>query len=88
MERDAELVRVDVDRGIVSQEGAQRYGVVINGNGAVDEAATSKLRKKMTADRGDQRLFNFGGTIEEIKARSLEETHLPPPETPVFSKQA
>ena len=88
MERDAELVRVDVERGIVSQEGAQRYGVVINGDGAVDEAATSKLRKKMTADRGEQGLFNFGGTIEEIKARSLEETHLPPPETPVFSKQA
>lgn len=88
MERDAESVRVDVERGIVSQEGAQRYGVVINGDGAVDEAATSKLRKKMIADRGEQGLFNFGGTIEEIKARSLEETHLPPPETPVFSKQA
>jgi hypothetical protein len=27
-------------------------------------------------------LFNFGGTIDEIKARSLEETHLPAPEPP------
>ncbi len=88
MEREPELVRVDVDRGIVSQEGAKRYGVVINDDGAVDQAATGKLRKKMIADRGEQGLFNFGGTIEEIKSRALEETHLPPPETPVFSSQA
>ena len=88
MERDPELVRVDVDRGIVSREGAKRYGVVINDDGAVDQAATSKLRTKMIADRGDQGLFNFGGTIDEIKARALEETHLPPPETPVFSNRA
>jgi hypothetical protein len=27
-------------------------------------------------------LFNFGGTIDEIKARSLAETHLPAPEPP------
>ena len=88
MERDAELVRVDVNRGIVSQEGAKRYGVVMKDDGAVDESATGELRKKMIADRGEQGLFNFGGTIDEIKARCQEETHLPPPETPVFSKQA
>jgi N-methylhydantoinase B len=39
----------------------------------------------MRADRGEQGLFNFGGTIEEIKSRALEETHLPPPTAPVFS---
>jgi N-methylhydantoinase B len=88
MERDPELVRIDVDRGIVSKDGAKRYGVVIDNDGAVDEAATGKLRKKMTAERGEQGLFNFGGTIEEIKARALEETHLPPPETPVFSSRS
>ncbi len=87
MERDPELVRVDVNRGIVSQEGAKRYGVVFGDDGAVDESATGKLRKKIIADRGEQGLFNFGGTIDEIKARSQEETHLPPPETPVFSKR-
>jgi N-methylhydantoinase B len=88
MERDPELVRIDVDRGIVSQDGAKRYGVVIDDKCAVDEAATGKLRKKMTAERGEQGLFNFGGTIEEIKSRALEETHLPPPETPVFSNRS
>jgi len=52
MERDPELVRVDVDRGVVSQEGAKRYGVVINDKGEVDKAVTDKLRKKMRADGG------------------------------------
>ena len=33
-------------------------------------------------ERGEGGLFNMGGTIEEIKARALEETHLPPPESP------
>ena len=59
--------------------------MVIDDKGTVNQAATKKLRKKMHAERGEQGLFNFGGTIEEIKARALEETHLPPPETPVFS---
>ena len=29
-------------------------------------------------------LFNFGGTIEEIKARCKAETHLDPPQAPTF----
>ena len=84
-ERDSALVQTDVARGLVSQQGAKRYGVVINDKGDVNQAATNKLRKKMHAERGEQGLFNFGGTIEEIKARALEETHLTPPEAPVFS---
>jgi N-methylhydantoinase B len=82
LERDADQVRVDVSRGLVSAEGAKRYGVVIAADGAVNSAATEKLRAKMRDGREDSGLFNFGGTIEEIKARSLEETHLPAPEAP------
>ena len=85
MERDPELVRLDVNRGIVTKDGARRYGVVIDNDGAVDQPATTKLREEMRSARGEQGLFNFGGTIEEIKSLSLEETHLPAPETPVFS---
>ena len=84
-EREPALVQTDVARGLVSQQGAERYGVVIDDKGTVNQAATKKLRKKMRGERGEQGLFNFGGTIEEIKARALEETHLPPPEAPVFS---
>jgi len=82
LERDPEVVRVDVNRGVVTQEGANRYGVVIDDSGAVDAAATEKLRGEMSGARGEVGLFNFGGTIDEIKARSLEETHLPAPEAP------
>ena len=85
LDREPELVRIDVDRGLVSSDGAKRYGVVINSNGEVDTGATEDLRDKTRANRGETGLFNFGGTIDEIKARALEETHLPPPETPTFS---
>ena len=84
-QRDPELVRVDVERGLVSADGAKRYGVVIDANQQVDAAATEKLRAKLTAERGDDiPIFNFGGTVEEIKARSMEETHLEAPVTPEF----
>jgi N-methylhydantoinase B len=82
LERDSELVQVDVARGLVSRDGAQRYGVVIDDAGSADAAATEKLRDEMRGARGDVGLFSFGGTIDEIKARSLEETHLPAPEPP------
>ena len=86
MDRDPELVRADVSRGLVTRNGAMRYGVVFNDSGEVDRSATDELRKKMRSDRGEQSLFNFGGTIEEIKARAQIETHLPPPVTPTFSR--
>jgi N-methylhydantoinase B len=85
--RDADLVRQDVNRGLVSADGARRYGVVISKDGSVDSAATNTLRAELVNQRGDDiPLFNYGGTIEEIKARSLEETHLEPPTTPTFQQ--
>jgi N-methylhydantoinase B len=82
--RDAALVMQDVDRGLVSAEGASRYGVVIT-NGAVDSSATETLRRQLIDERGeDIPMFNYGGTVEEIRARCEEETHLPAPVPPVF----
>ena len=83
--RDASNVLDDVKRGLVSVGGAKRYGVVIVNNSVV-QAQTTKLRASLTEQRGDIKLFDFGGTIEEIKARCLEETGLPAPETPRFMK--
>ncbi len=83
--RDCNSVLDDVNRGLVSIEGAKRYGVVIV-DGAVDQQQTTTLRAVLTEKRGDTQLFDFGGTIEEIKARCLEETGLPAPETPRFVK--
>ena len=87
--RDAELVRADVARGLVSLAGARRYGVVVDEAAkAVDAAATEALRSEMRESRGEVALFNFGGTIEEIKSRCRAETGLAPPEAPRFSARA
>jgi N-methylhydantoinase B len=87
-ERDAELVRSDVERGLVTVEGARRYGVLITGDGSVDMAATNELRDRLREERGEPELFNFGGTIEEIKSRCKAETHLEPPRSPTFAERA
>jgi N-methylhydantoinase B len=75
-----------VDRGLVTAEGAKRYGVVIAADGSVDEAATTALRDELRAKRGETEMFNFGGSIEEIKARCKAETHLDPPVPPTFAQ--
>jgi N-methylhydantoinase B len=83
--RDPELVRLDVERRLVSPEGARRYGVVIANDGAVDGAATEALRAELMAARGeDIGVFNFGGELEDIRARCELETHLPAPVKPTF----
>ncbi len=59
-ERDPERVQSDVEVGFVSREAARRdYGVVIDDDGAVDEAATAKCRVNRVKDniRAD---FDFG----------------------------
>jgi len=84
LQRDSALVKVDVDRGLVSRGGAARYGVVIDDNGNVDEVATETLRDSMREQHVDTGLFNYGGSIEELKARSLKDTHLEAPTTPTF----
>jgi N-methylhydantoinase B len=85
-ERDAELVRADVNRGLVTATGAKRYGVVIAADGSVDLSATEKLRQELRTKRGEVEMFNFGGSIEEIKARCKAETHLDPPVPPTFAR--
>ena len=76
--REAALVARDVDRGLVSMDGAKRYGVVLKADGSLDENATTDLRDKLSKERGDPELFDFGGTIEELKARCKAETSFDP----------
>jgi N-methylhydantoinase B len=85
-QRDPELVRQDVERKLVTREGARRYGVVIDDAGLVDRAATEALRAELIAARGgDQPLFNLGGDLEEIRARCEAETFMPAPVKPTFA---
>ena len=81
-QRDPELVRHDIERGLVTRAGARGYGVVITPGGTVDTAATEAARADLIKQRGDVPLFDFGGSISDIKSRCLEETHLPPPVAP------
>jgi N-methylhydantoinase B len=87
LNRDPQLVLDDINRSLVTVKGALSYGVVIaddNGKLSIDTNATQAMREKMAAQRGDVSLFDFGGTIEQIKARSLAETGLTAPTTPEF----
>jgi len=83
LERDPELVLADYNRRLVTEEGAKRYGVVLV-DGAIDASATESLRADMAKDRGDAELFNFGGELEDIRARCEQETNLAAPVKPKF----
>jgi N-methylhydantoinase B len=84
LKREPEAVASDVRKGLVSVEGAKRYGVVLDAAGTIDSQGTSALRAVMANSRDDSAIFSRGGTIEEIKARCEEETGLPAPAMPVW----
>lgn len=84
--RDPALVAGDVKRGLVTAEGAKRYGVVLSAGGAVDATATEALRDSLRKARGEIDLFNFGGGIEELRERCVAETGLPAPVDPAMQE--
>jgi N-methylhydantoinase B len=82
--RDPEIVAREVREGLVSEEGARRYGVVLTSAG-VDVDATARLREQLRADSGDaDEIFSFGPPIEELRARCQAETGLAPPRRPLW----
>lgn len=85
--RDAQLVAREVERGLVTVEGARRYGVVLTSEGSVDHGATSGLRAQLKSRRGESRLFDFGPPVEELRIRCLDETGLPAPKAPQFMRR-
>jgi N-methylhydantoinase B len=89
LEREVERVHFDVEAGLVTPQGALNYGVVVGDDLAIDEAATEALRARLRAERGPVPLFDRGFTsIDELKARCLDETGLAPPQQPRFSHRA
>jgi len=88
LERDPDLVGLEVKRGLVSVEGAKRYGVIVDADGVVDSAATAALRARMTADRPALPVFNRGPSIEALRATCEAETGLAAPVQPVWRNTA
>jgi N-methylhydantoinase B len=89
LEREPERVRFDVEAGLVTVEGAKRYGVVIKADGTVDAQATKDLRAKLAKERGPAKLFDRGfESIDELKGRCKADTTLEPPAQPKFTKWA
>ena len=84
--RDPDLVALEVRRGLVSTQGARRYGVVCDPDGSVDAATTAELRRSMTAARPEQLpVFDMGPPLDVILQRCLEETGLPAPQAPTWA---
>lgn len=87
LERDPELVALEVRRRLVTAEGARRYGVVVSADGVLDGPASAKLRQEMRNARpGEMPIFNFGPGIEELRERCMAETGLPAPQPPVWRR--
>jgi len=83
LERDPELVALEIRQGLVTVNGARDYGVVIAADGSVDGPATDSLRAEMAANIVEtDGPFNFGPDIETLRANCLEETGLPAPVQP------
>jgi N-methylhydantoinase B/oxoprolinase/acetone carboxylase alpha subunit len=84
LSRDPELVALEVRRGLVTTEGALRYGVVCFGEGVVDIQETTNLRTQLASGRPSPLpTFDMGPPLEEILANCLRETGLPAPIQPV-----
>jgi N-methylhydantoinase B len=88
MEREIAAIEYDLESGLITKEGARRFGAVITDDGfSVDRDATTKLRASLASPEKVPELFNFGGTIDEIVSRCERETGLVPPVPPVFVTQ-
>jgi N-methylhydantoinase B len=89
LQRDPALVELEVRRGLVTADGARRYGVVLAGDGdggGVDADRTSALREQMRAARpAELPVFDMGPPLPELLARCQEETGLPAPQPPVWT---
>ncbi|AWW74273.1 5-oxoprolinase [Erythrobacter sp. KY5] len=82
LERDPELVGLEIRQGLVTPEGARNYGVVADGSGVIDTGATEALRNQIKSERGELPLFDYGPGIEALRENCLEETGLEPPKQP------
>ncbi|WP_298468094.1 hydantoinase B/oxoprolinase family protein [uncultured Erythrobacter sp.] len=88
LERDPELVGLEIRQGLVTPQGARDYGVVADGDGQIDEAATNALRDEIRSARGELPLFDYGPGIDDLRANCEEETGLPAPVQPQWNNRS
>ena len=82
LDRDPELVGLEIRQGLVTPDGARQYGVVAGADGAVSMTETETLRAAMRAERGELPLFDFGPSVETLRSNCKAETGLEPPVQP------
>lgn len=88
LDRDPQLVALEVRRGLVTKLGARNnYGVVLRDDMSVDAEATAAQRAEMANAIAANEIFNFGPTIDELRRRCLAETGLPAPQQPVWKRR-
>ncbi len=84
LDRAPDLIELEIQQGLLTADGAKRYGVVVDADGKANPDATASLRAQIKADRGEAKLFDFGPTIEELRASCETDTGLKAPVQPVW----
>ena len=86
LDRDAGLVGTEILQGLVTADGAKAYGVIANDQGVVDASGTEALRAQLRRDRPvSDSVFNYGPSMDELRANCEAETGLPAPIQPVWA---
>ena len=82
LERDPALVELEVRRGLVTDEGARRYGVVVGDAVRRRRRCAAELRAARPAELP---VFDMGPPLEELLERCEAETGLPAPKRPQWA---
>ena len=88
LDRDPELVGLEIRQGLVTPGGARDYGVVADEDGVIDTNETEALRAEMKASRGELPLFDYGPPIETLRETCMHETGLPAPKQPQWGPKS
>ena len=82
LERETSLIALEVKQGLVSSKGAfENYGVKVNDDYSIDEAATTKRRAEM-AKNLPEGIFNYGPDMDSLRENCLRDTGLEAPIQP------
>ncbi len=61
LEREPAVVAAEIERGLISESAAhEEYGVVLDDDGTVDDAATSERREELRSTRDEPAAFDYG----------------------------